>query len=46
MILQNWFDTAIKEKYQQDLDLGFSLDEAEQNVQIQKEFAESYIEDY
>ena len=43
---QNWFDTAIKEKYQQDLDLGFSLDEAEQNVQIQKEFAESYIEDY
>jgi hypothetical protein len=43
---QNWFDTAIKEKYQQDLDLGFSVEEAEDNVRIQKEFAESYITDY
>jgi len=43
---QNWFDTAIKEKYQQDLDLGFSIEEAEDNVRIQKEFAESYITDY
>ena len=43
---QNWFDTAIKEKYQKDLDLGFSIEEAENNVRIQKEFAESYITDY
>ena len=43
---QDWFDTAIKEKYQQDLDLGFSVEEAEDNVRIQKEFAESYITDY
>ena len=43
---QNWFDSAIKEKYQQDLDLGFSVEEAENNVQIQKAFAESYIKDY
>ena len=43
---QNWFDTAIKEKYQQDLDLGFTLEEAEDNVRIQKEFAESYITNY
>ena len=43
---QNWFDTAIKEKYQQELDLGFSIEEAEDNVRIQKEFAESYITDY
>ena len=43
---QEWFDNAIKEKYQQDLDLGFTLDEVEQNVQIQKEFAESYINSY
>ena len=43
---QNWFDTAIKEKYQQDLNLGFSIEEAEDNVRIQREFAESYITDY
>ena len=43
---QEWFDNSIKEKYQQDLDLGFTLDEAEQNVRIQKEFAESYINSY
>ena len=43
---QNWFDTAIKEKYQQDLDLGFSIEEAEDNVRIQKEFAEIYVNDY
>ncbi len=43
---QEWFDNSIKEKYQQDLDLGFSIEEAEDNVRIQKEFAESYIENY
>ena len=43
---QEWFDNSIKEKYQNDLDLGFTLDEAEQNIQIQKEFAESYINNY
>ena len=43
---QEWFDNSIKEKYQNDLDLGFSIEEAEDNVQIQKEFAESYINDY
>ena len=43
---QEWFDNTIKEKYQNDLDLGFTLDEAEQNVRIQKEFAESYIDNY
>ena len=43
---QNWFDTAIKEKYQQDLDLGFTIEEAEDNVRVQKEFAESYVNDY
>ena len=43
---QEWFDNSIKEKYQNDLDLGFTLDETEQNIQIQKEFAESYINDY
>tara|TARA_Y100001937_G_scaffold127023_1_gene197887 strand:- start:1825 stop:4695 length:2871 start_codon:yes stop_codon:yes gene_type:complete len=43
---QKWFDDSIKEKYQQDLDLGFSLDEVEDNIKIQKDFAESYITDY
>ena len=43
---QEWFDNSIKEKYENDINLGFTLDEAEQNVQIQKEFAESYINSY
>ena len=43
---QEWFDNSIKEKYQNDLNLGFSIEEAEDNVRIQKEFAESYINDY
>jgi len=43
---QNWFDTAIKEKYQQDIELGYTLDEVEKNISIQKEFADSYITNY
>ena len=43
---QEWFDNTIKEKYQQDLDLGFTLDEVEQNIQIQKDFADSYMNNY
>ena len=43
---QEWFDNSIKEKYQQDLDLGFSIEEAEDNVRIQKEFAENYMTEY
>ena len=43
---QEWFDKSIQEKYQQELDLGFTVEEAEANVRIQKEFAESYVNDY
>ena len=43
---QNWFDQSIKDNYQRELDLGFTMEEAEDNVKIQKEFAESYITNY
>jgi len=43
---QQWFDDTLKEKYDQELELGYSVGEAEANIGIQADFARQFIEDY
>jgi len=43
---QKWFDEKISQKYQDDLNLGYTVDDADRNIQVQKEFAENYINNY
>jgi hypothetical protein len=43
---QQWFDNTLKQKYQDDLELGLSTKEAENNVRIQGEFAREFIDKY
>ncbi len=43
---QQWFDNAIKEKYNKDIELGYSVGDATEQVKIDSEFAKSFIEKY
>ncbi len=43
---QQWFDNTLKTKYQDDLELGLTKDEAEEQVRIQGEFARDFIDQY
>lgn len=43
---QQWFDNAIKEKYNKDLELGYTVGDAKEQVKIDAEFAKSFIEKY
>ena len=43
---QQWFDNTLKEKYDEELELGYTVDEAEANIGIEADFARQFIEDY
>jgi hypothetical protein len=43
---QQWFDTALKTKYNKDIELGYTTDEATQQVKIDGAFAREFIEKY
>jgi hypothetical protein len=43
---QQWFDNALKTKYDQDLELGYTTAEATDRVKIDSEFARQFIDDY
>jgi hypothetical protein len=43
---QQWFDNTLKERYQSDLELGLSAEDAQNNVKIQGEFAREFIDKY
>jgi hypothetical protein len=43
---QQWFDNTLKQKYQADLELGLSAEEASNSVKIQGEFARNFIDKY
>jgi hypothetical protein len=43
---QKWFDDTLTKKYQEDLELGYTTDEAKETIKIQKEFATNFIEKY
>lgn len=43
---QQWFDTALKNKYDQEIELGYSTEEAKENVKIETQFAKDFIDKY
>lgn len=43
---QQWFDKTLKEKYNKDLELGYTTQEAEERVKISGDFAKEFIEKY
>jgi hypothetical protein len=43
---QQWFDNTLKTKYQEDLELGLTTEEAEERVKIQGQFARDFIDKY
>lgn len=43
---QKWFDETLLQKYQDDLEIGYSTSEAEESVKIEKDFASQFIEQY
>lgn len=43
---QQWFDNAIKDKYNKDLELGYTVGEAKEQVKIDSQFAKDFIEKY
>jgi len=43
---QQWFDNTLKQKYQTDLELGLTKEEAEEQVKVQGQFARDFIDKY
>lgn len=43
---QQWFDTALKEKYNKDIELGYTKDQVTEQVKIDGEFARNFIDTY
>jgi len=43
---QQWFDNELKNRYQQDLELGYTTKEANEQIKIQGDFARKFIDDY
>ena len=43
---QQWFDTALKEKYNKDIELGYTTNQATEQVKIDGEFARDFIDKY
>jgi len=43
---QQWFDNTLKTKYQEDLELGLTKEQAEERVKVQGQFARDFIDQY
>ena len=43
---QQWLDNTLKEKYQDDLELGLTKEQAEERVKVQGQFARDFIDQY
>jgi len=43
---QQWFDTALKEKYNKDIELGYSTDQATEQIKIDGGFARDFMDKY
>jgi hypothetical protein len=43
---QQWFDNALKTKYDKDLELGYTTAEAKDQIKIDADFAREFITDY
>jgi hypothetical protein len=43
---QQWFDTALKNKYDKEIELGYTKEEAQQTIKIEAQFARDFIDKY
>lgn len=43
---QQWFDSALKTKYDKNLELGYSTADAKEQMEIESSFARKFIDDY
>jgi len=43
---QQWFDDTLKKKYDQELKLGYTADEAKKTIKIEADFASTFIDKY
>jgi hypothetical protein len=43
---QQWFDNALKTKYDKDLELGYTEGEAKKQIEIDADFARQFIDEY
>ncbi len=43
---QQWFDQTLKEKYNKEIELGYTSNEAQSNIKIEADFAKDFIEKY
>ena len=43
---QQWFDNTLKQRYQNDLELGYKVGDAEEKIKIEGSFARQFIDDY
>jgi hypothetical protein len=43
---QKWFDETLKTKYDENLELGYTTDEAKEQVKIEADFAKEFVDKY
>ena len=43
---QQWFDGELKKRYEQELELGYSTEDAQETIKIEADFARQFIDDY
>jgi hypothetical protein len=43
---QKWFDEKLKDKYNKDVELGYTADQAEEKIKIDSDFAKNFIDKY
>ena len=43
---QKWFDTTLKERYQKDIELGYTTEDSEEKLKIDGTFAKKFVDDY
>ena len=43
---QQWFDSELKKRYDQDLELGYTTGEAKNTIKVQADFARNFIDQY
>jgi hypothetical protein len=43
---QQWFDTELKKRYEQEIELGYSTGEAKDTIKVEAQFARDFIDKY
>ena len=43
---QQWFDNELKTRYEQELELGYTTEEAQDTIKIEADFARQFIDEY